>query len=76
VKRELRDLVTGVSGPNSPFKVAGPILVDNKMLINPQMEWAGGGYISNTIGPRALGKNLLMKQAGFQKLSAKKCERA
>jgi len=49
VKRELRDLVTGVSGPNSPFKVAGPILVDNKMLINPQMEWAGGGYISNTI---------------------------
>lgn len=49
VKRELKDLVTGVSGPNSPFKVAGPILVDNKMLINPQMEWAGGGYISNTI---------------------------
>lgn len=48
VKRELRDLVTGISGPNSPFKVAGPVLVDNKMLINPQMEWAGGGYISNT----------------------------
>lgn len=48
VKRELNDLVTGISGPNSPFKVAGPVLVDNKMLINPQMEWAGGGYISNT----------------------------
>lgn len=49
VKRELKDLVTGVSGPNTPFKISGPILVDNKMLINPQMEWAGGGYISNTI---------------------------
>lgn len=49
IKRELRDLVTGVSGPNSPFKISGPVLVDNKMLINPQMEWAGGGYISNTI---------------------------
>ncbi len=49
VKRELRDLITGISGPNSPFKVSGPILVDGKMLVNPQMEWAGGGYISNTI---------------------------
>jgi len=49
VKRELKDLVTGVSGPNSPFKVSGPVLVNGKMLINPQMEWAGGGYISNTI---------------------------
>lgn len=48
IKRELRDLVVGVSGPNSPFKVTGPVLVDNKMLVNPQMEWAGGGYISNT----------------------------
>lgn len=49
VKRELKDLVMGMSGPRSPFGVTGPILVDNKMLINPQMEWAGGGYISNTI---------------------------
>lgn len=48
VKRELKDLVTGISGPNSPFKVSGPVLAGNKMLINPQMEWAGGGYISNT----------------------------
>lgn len=48
VKRELRDLVTGVSGSNSPFKVRGPVIVDGKNLINPQMEWAGGGYISNT----------------------------
>lgn len=48
IKRELRDLVTGVSGPNSPFKISGPVIVDGKNLINPQMEWAGGGYISNT----------------------------
>jgi D-alanyl-D-alanine carboxypeptidase len=48
VKRELRDLVTGVSGPGSPFNITGPVLRDNKMLINPQVEWAGGGYISNT----------------------------
>lgn len=49
VTRELRDLVIGISGPKSPFGVTGPILVENKMLINPQMEWAGGGYISNTV---------------------------
>lgn len=49
VKRELKDLVMGMSGASSPFGITGPILADNKMLINPQIEWAGGGYISNTI---------------------------
>jgi D-alanyl-D-alanine carboxypeptidase len=49
VERALKGLVTGISGPNSPFGVTGPVLVEGKMLINPQMEWAGGGYISNTI---------------------------
>lgn len=49
VKRDLKDLVTGVCGPQTPFKLTGPVLVDGKMRINPQIEWAGGGYISNTV---------------------------
>lgn len=47
-KRTLDKLVVGISGPNSPFGVTGPVLVNDQMLINPQMEWAGGGFISNT----------------------------
>lgn len=49
VKRDLKNQVVGISGPNSPFGIAGPVMIDYKMIINPQMEWAGGGYISNTI---------------------------
>lgn len=49
VKRDLKNLVTGISGPKSPFGVTGPVLQNGKMIFNPQMEWAGGGYISNTI---------------------------
>jgi D-alanyl-D-alanine carboxypeptidase len=48
IKRKLDKQVVGISGPTSPFGITGPILVDGKMLINPQMEWAGGGFISNT----------------------------
>ena len=49
IKRRLDNQVVGISGPNSPFGITGPILVDGQMLINPQMEWAGGGFISNTL---------------------------
>lgn len=48
IKRKLDNLVTGNSRPNSPFKLQGPVVADGKMIMNPQMEWAGGGYISNT----------------------------
>lgn len=47
-KRKLDNQVVGISGPQSPFGITGPVLVNGQMLINPQMEWAGGGFISNT----------------------------
>jgi D-alanyl-D-alanine carboxypeptidase len=49
VKRKLDNQVVGISGPSSPFGISGPVLVNGQMIINPQMEWAGGGFISNTI---------------------------
>jgi D-alanyl-D-alanine carboxypeptidase len=48
IKRKLDNQVVGVSGPNSPFGISGDVMVNGQMIINPQMEWAGGGYISNT----------------------------
>lgn len=49
VKRKLDNQVVGISGPKSPFGISGPVMVNEQMIINPQMEWAGGGFISNTI---------------------------
>jgi D-alanyl-D-alanine carboxypeptidase len=46
--RTLSGLVMGYSMPDSPFKFEGSTLVDCKLRFNPQMEWAGGGFISNS----------------------------
>jgi D-alanyl-D-alanine carboxypeptidase len=46
--RTLPGLVMGYSMPNSPFHFEGRTLVDGKLRFNPQMEWAGGGFISNS----------------------------
>ena len=45
-RRTLPGVVTGYSRPQSPFGVEGPIIVDGKFLLNPQMEWTGGGFAS------------------------------
>ncbi|MEK6405685.1 MAG: serine hydrolase domain-containing protein [Acidobacteriota bacterium] len=36
----------GYSMPNSPFGFEGRVIVDGKFVINPQMEWTGGGFAS------------------------------
>src|SRR6266849_3006115 len=32
--------------PNSPFGFEGRVILDRKFIINPQMEWTGGGFAS------------------------------
>lgn len=45
----LPGLVQGYSMPNSPFGFAGPVLKDGVYFaFNPQMEWAGGGFVSTS----------------------------
>jgi D-alanyl-D-alanine carboxypeptidase len=45
----LEGLVQGYSMPNSPFRFSGPTLKDGKYyMFNPQMEWAGGGFITTS----------------------------
>jgi D-alanyl-D-alanine carboxypeptidase len=68
-KRTLRGLIPGYSSPRSPFAFEGPSIVDGKMFINPQMEWAGGGFVSTSsdlarwaaalYGGRVLSKDLM-----------------
>ena len=45
-RRILPEVVTGYSMPNSPFGFEGRVIVDGKFIINPQMEWTGGGFAS------------------------------
>lgn len=32
--------------PNSPFGFSGRVIIDGTFVINPQMEWTGGGFAS------------------------------
>ena len=45
-RRTLPGVITGYSRPDSPFKINGRVIVDGKFIINPQMEWTGGGFAS------------------------------
>jgi len=45
-RRVLPEVIPGYSMPNSPFGFTGRAIVDGKFVINPQMEWTGGGFAS------------------------------
>jgi D-alanyl-D-alanine carboxypeptidase len=45
-KREIPGLVSGHAAIRNPFGYEGPTIVDGKFVMNPQMEYAGGGLAS------------------------------
>ncbi len=47
VSRTPAGLVQGHSGPNDILPAPEKVIQDGKYFINPQFEWAGGGFISN-----------------------------
>lgn len=44
--RTLPGVITGYSDPRSPFGVDGRTIVNGMFVVNPQMEWTGGGFAS------------------------------
>lgn len=46
--RNIKNLSNGYTGKNNPFKIKGAVLKDGKHQINPQMEGAGGGFVTNS----------------------------
>jgi D-alanyl-D-alanine carboxypeptidase len=42
--RKLVGVVQGYAGPNNPFGGKDAMWEDGRMIMNPQMEWAGGGF--------------------------------
>lgn len=47
--RRIPGLVQGYQGPDHMFADADAMLVDEEFVINPQFEWAGGGFASTTV---------------------------
>jgi D-alanyl-D-alanine carboxypeptidase len=45
-RRVLPGLVQGYAGEGNPFGGTDAMLTDGRMAVNPQMEWAGGGFAS------------------------------
>jgi D-alanyl-D-alanine carboxypeptidase len=43
-RRDLPGVVQGYAGPQNPFGGRDAMLENGRMIINPQMEWAGGGF--------------------------------
>lgn len=45
---ELPGLAQGYAGPGNPFGAFDAVLVDGRFALNPQFEWAGGGFASTS----------------------------
>ncbi|MDX5422242.1 MAG: beta-lactamase family protein [Hymenobacteraceae bacterium] len=46
-KRSYRGLAVGYARKGGPFPVEGAMVRHNKLVLNPQFEWAGGGFVSS-----------------------------
>ena len=45
-RREIPGVAQGYAGPNNPFGAFDAVIVNGRFVMNPQFEWAGGGYAS------------------------------
>ena len=45
-RREVPGVAQGYAGPNNPFGGFDAVIVNGRFVLNPQFEWAGGGYAS------------------------------
>jgi D-alanyl-D-alanine carboxypeptidase len=56
--RSIPGLANGYAGANNPFGGSDAMLVDGRMVINPQFEWTGGGMASTAADLAKWGKRL------------------
>jgi D-alanyl-D-alanine carboxypeptidase len=63
-RRELPGVVQGYAGPNNPFGGRDAMIEHGRFIMNPQMEWTGGGY-ATTAGDLARWAKLLYQGKAF-----------
>jgi D-alanyl-D-alanine carboxypeptidase len=56
--RVIAGLANGYAGANNPFGGTDAMLVEGRMVINPQFEWTGGGIASTAADQARWGKRL------------------
>jgi D-alanyl-D-alanine carboxypeptidase len=70
--RVILGLIPGYVSPNSPFGFEGRTIIDGKFVVNPQMEWCGGGFASTAEDlakwARALYEGRVLRQATLEQL--------
>jgi D-alanyl-D-alanine carboxypeptidase len=44
----MKRVVQGYAGPNNPFGGKDAMIENGKFVVNPQLEWTGGGYASTS----------------------------
>ncbi len=48
LKTRFSNLATGYSRANGPFPYAGAMVKNGQLVFNPEFEWTGGGFVSNS----------------------------
>jgi D-alanyl-D-alanine carboxypeptidase len=70
--RVIPGLITGYVSPNSPFGFEGRTIIGGKFVVNPQMEWCGGGFVSTSEDlskwAKALYEGRVLRQATVEQL--------
>ena len=61
--RRIPALVQGYVGPGDPILPEGEVMKDGVMVINPQLEWAGGGFATNAVDLARWGHELYAGKA-------------
>lgn len=47
-RREIKNLIQGYAGEGNDFTGKDAVLENGKFTVNPQFEWTGGGWVSNS----------------------------
>ncbi|TAK15345.1 MAG: class A beta-lactamase-related serine hydrolase [Acidobacteria bacterium] len=47
--RRIPGLVQGYAGANDPLGLGGAVIKDGEFVVNPQFEWAGGGFATSAV---------------------------
>jgi D-alanyl-D-alanine carboxypeptidase len=62
--RRIQNLSQGYAGPDNPFGKSDAMMIDGRMVVNPQFEWTGGG-IASTASDLARWTKLLYEGRAF-----------
>ena len=61
--RRIPGLVPGYAGPRDPLGLPDEVMVKDEFVINPQFEWAGGGFATSALDLARWGRELYAGRA-------------